>query len=50
MCPYVRQAWGNVASEVSEDLVAEIRAANSAKQDQWIGDELKSMFADSFGK
>jgi len=47
---YVRQAWGNVASEVSEDLVAEIRAANSAKQDQWIGDELKSMFADSFGK
>lgn len=45
---YVRQAWGNSSSEVTEDFVSQLRAEQSGKQDQWIGDELKSMFADSF--
>ena len=46
---YVRQAWGNSSSEVTEDMVSSVRAAHSGKQDQWIGDELRQMFADSFG-
>jgi len=45
---YVRQAWGNTSSEVTEDFVSELRAEQSAKQDQWVGDELKSLYSDSF--
>lgn len=45
---YVRQAWGNTSSEVTEDFVSELRAEQSAKQDQWLGDELKSLYSDSF--
>ena len=45
---YVRQAWGNSSSEVAEDFVSELRAAQSSKQDQWVGEELKSLHADSF--
>ena len=46
---YVRQAWGNTSSEVTEDFVSELRKRNnSAKQDQWVGDELKSLYSDSF--
>ena len=47
---YVRQAWGNTSSEVTEDFVSELRAEQSAKQDQWVGDELKSLYLDSFDK
>ena len=46
---YVRQAWGNAAPEVSEDLVSRIRAEYSSMQDQWVGDDLKALFSDSFG-
>ena len=45
---YVRQAWGNTSSEVTEDFVSELRAEQSAKQDQWVGDELKSIYSNSF--
>ena len=45
---YVRQAWGNTSAEVSEDLVSEIRSEFSSKQDQWLGDELKSLYSTSF--
>jgi mono/diheme cytochrome c family protein len=45
---YVRQAWGNTSAEVSEDLVSEIRSEFSSKQDQWLGDELKSLYSSSF--
>ena len=45
---YVRQAWGNTSAEVTEDFVSELRAEQSAKQDQWVGDELKSLYSDSF--
>lgn len=45
---YVRQAWGNTSPEVSEDLISKLRAEHSSRQDQWVGDELKAMFSDSF--
>ena len=47
---YVRQAWNNNSSEVTEELVSEVRAETASKQDQWVGDELRSMFSDSFGQ
>ena len=46
---YVRQAWGNTSSEVTEDFVSELRAEQSSQQDQWVGDDLKSLYSDSFG-
>ena len=45
---YVRQAWGNTSSEVTEDFVTQLRAEQSAQQDQWVGDDLKSLYSDSF--
>ena len=45
---YVRQAWGNSSTEVSEDFVQKIRADHASKQDQWIGDDLKSLYSTSF--
>ncbi len=45
---YVRQAWGNSSSEVSEDFVQQIRADHASKQDQWTGDDLKSLYSTSF--
>ena len=45
---YVRQAWDNSSGEVSEDFVQQIRADHSNKQDQWTGDELKSLYSSSF--
>ena len=47
---YVRQAWGNSSAEVLEDDVSRIRAESSGMQDQWVGAELRKMFADSFGQ
>jgi len=47
---YVRQAWGNTSAEVSEDLVSEIRSEFSSKQDQWLGDDLKSLYSSSFAE
>jgi hypothetical protein len=41
---YVRQAWGNEASEVSEKEVAQVRADSADQKDQWIGQELQSIY------
>ena len=45
---YVRQAWGNSSSEVSEDFVQQIRADHASKLEQWTGDDLKSLYSTSF--
>ena len=47
---YVRQAWGNNAEEIFEDEVASIRADSTEKQDQWTGDQIISMYPESFSK
>ena len=41
---YVRQAWGNDSDEITEDEVASIRSDSVDQTDQWIGDELKSIY------
>lgn len=41
---YVRQAWGNDSSEVSEDQVARVREESSSQQEQWIGSALQSLY------
>jgi mono/diheme cytochrome c family protein len=45
---YVRQSWGNSSSEVSEDEVAKFRADSAEQQDQWTGDQLRALFAETF--
>jgi mono/diheme cytochrome c family protein len=45
---YVRQSWGNASSEVSEGDVAKFRADSAEQQDQWTGDQLRALFADTF--
>ena len=47
---YVRQAWGNNAEEIFEDEVASIRADSTEQQDQWTGDQIISMYPESFAK
>ena len=41
---YVRQAWGNEATEVTDDLVAKVRKDSADQKDQWIGEELQSTY------
>lgn len=41
---YVRQAWGNDSPEVLEEDVAKARLDSVEQKDQWIGDELKSIY------
>jgi mono/diheme cytochrome c family protein len=41
---YVRQAWSNDSSEVSEDQVARVREESSSQQEQWIGSALQSLY------
>ena len=41
---YVRNAWGNSASEVTEEQVAKIRKDTSDQKDQWIGIELEAEY------
>jgi mono/diheme cytochrome c family protein len=41
---YVRQAWGNSASEVTEQQVSEFRAESSGQTEQWTADELKALY------
>ena len=47
---YVRQAWGNDAEEIFEDEVASIRSDSTEQQDQWTGDQIISMYPESFTK
>ena len=41
---YVRQAWGNDATEVTEQEVANARADSAEQKDQWIGEALQSEY------
>lgn len=41
---YVRNAWGNEASELTEDQVSKIRDSIADMQDQWTGEELQSEY------
>ena len=41
---YVRQAWGNSASEITQKQVATFRAQSSGQTVQWTGDQLKELF------
>jgi len=41
---YVRQAWGNESPEVSDEEVAQVRADSADQKDQWIGQELQSIY------
>ena len=41
---YVRNAWGNEASELTEDQVSKIRESIADMQDQWTGEELQSEY------
>jgi mono/diheme cytochrome c family protein len=41
---YVRQAWGNTASEVTEDQVATFREKSAGQVEQWTGEQLKALF------
>jgi len=47
---YVRQAWGNNAEEIFEDEVDAIRADSTVQQDQWTGEQIISMYPESFAK
>ena len=41
---YVRQAWGNDATEVTEQEVANARADSAEQKIQWIGEALQSEY------
>ena len=41
---YVRNAWGNSASEITEDEVSSIRQSSSEQVEQWTGKQLMDMF------
>jgi mono/diheme cytochrome c family protein len=45
---YARKAWGNDASEVTEEQVAAFRDEASSQKDQWTGDQLKDLYKDAF--
>ena len=47
---YVRQEWGNQASEVSEEEVSAIRAESTNQEDQWTGEQLRSMYPSAFSE
>ncbi len=45
---YVRQAWGNEASEVSEEEVSGFRAESSNQEGQWTGEQLRTIYSSVF--
>jgi len=45
---YVRQAWGNEASEVSEEEVSGFRAESSNQEGQWTGEQLRTIYSSAF--
>ena len=45
---YVRQAWGNKASEVSEEQVSGFRAESSNQEGQWTGEQLRTIYSSVF--
>ncbi len=47
---YVRQAWGNEASEVSEEEVSGFRAESSSQEGQWTGEQLRTIYPSAFAE
>ena len=47
---YVRQAWGNEASEVSEEEVSGFRAESSNQEGQWTGEQLRTIYSSAFAE
>ena len=47
---YVRQAWGNQASEISDDEVSDFRAKSTNQVNQWTGEQLRSMYPSVFSE
>lgn len=47
---YVRQAWGNEASEVSEEEVSGFRAESSDQEGQWTGEQLRAIYSSAFAE
>lgn len=45
---YVRQAWGNDASEITEEEVSNFRAESAEQSDQWTGEQLRNLYPSSF--
>ena len=45
---YVRQAWDNEASEVSEEEVSGFRAESSNQEGQWTGEQLRTIYSSVF--
>ena len=45
---YVRQAWGNDASEITTEEVEQFRNDTNGRQEQWTGDELVDLFPSVF--
>jgi mono/diheme cytochrome c family protein len=41
---YVRQAWGNSASEITEQQVSDFRAESSGQTEQWTGEQLRALY------
>jgi hypothetical protein len=41
---YVRQAWGNVASEITEQQVLTFRGQASGQTEQWTGEQLRALY------
>ena len=47
---YVRQAWGNEASEVSPEEVSGFRAESSNQEGQWTGEQLRTIYSSAFAE
>ena len=47
---YVRKAWGNDASEITEDEVSSFRDDIKSQQDQWTGAQLMELFPSVFAE
>ena len=47
---YVRQAWKNKASEITEEEVSDFRAKSTNQVDQWTGKQLRSMYPSAFSE
>ena len=46
---YVRQAWETLLLKLLRTLYLNFGHEYSTKQDQWVGDELRALYSDSFG-
>ena len=45
---YIRQEWGNQASEITKEEVSGFRAESTNQVDQWTGEELRLKYPSSF--